>query len=56
MSDNKSAPVTAGIGMGSIIAGLISWSYTHSLGWTILHVFAGWFYVIYSWFKGRIHW
>ncbi|MHB0913551.1 MAG: hypothetical protein ACYC2Y_08915 [Armatimonadota bacterium] len=43
-------------GIGSVIAGLISWDATKSLGWTILHVIGSWIYVLYSWYIGRIHW
>jgi len=36
-----------GIGLGTLIAVLISYFKWHSLGWLILHGFFGWFYVIY---------
>jgi hypothetical protein len=36
-----------GIGLGTIIAVLISWIKWHSIGWAIVHGFFGWFYVIY---------
>lgn len=39
---------TAGIGIGSVLAGLISWTLNHSVMWALLHVFLGWFYVIYA--------
>jgi hypothetical protein len=47
--------VTVGVGSGSIIAGLISWEYTHAILWTLLHVALGWFYVIYCLIVGRVH-
>ena len=37
----------AGIGLGTLIAVLISWSMWKSVGWAILHGILGWFYVIY---------
>lgn len=36
-----------GIGLGSIIAVLASWSRNESILWAILHAFLGWLYVIY---------
>lgn len=38
---------SGGLGIGSVIAGIMSWSTFHSVGWCILHVILGWFYVIY---------
>lgn len=39
-----------GIGLGTIIAVLISWIKWHSIGWAIVHGFLGWLYVIYYFF------
>lgn len=36
-----------GIGLGTLIAVLISWSMWQSVGWAIVHGFLSWFYVIY---------
>jgi hypothetical protein len=36
-----------GIGIGSIIAVVISWSVNHSILWCLIHGIFGWFYVIY---------
>ena len=36
-----------GIGLGTLVAVLISWSLYHSVGWAILHAICGWFYVLY---------
>ena len=41
---NKSS---AGIGLGSVLAIIISWSLNHSILWAIIHGLFGWFYVIY---------
>ena len=38
---------STGIGLGTIIAVLLSWTTWHSLGWAIVHGIFGWFYVIY---------
>ncbi len=46
---------TIGVGSGSVIAGLISWQYTQSVLWTLLHVILGWLYVIYMLIVGRAH-
>ncbi len=36
-----------GIGLGTIIAVVISWSANHSVIWAIIHGILGWLYVIY---------
>ena len=36
-----------GIGLGTLIAVIASWTVNHSIGWAILHGILGWFYVIY---------
>ena len=36
-----------GIGLGSIIAVVLSWSTWHSLLWAVIHGILGWLYVIY---------
>ncbi len=38
---------SSGIGLGSVIAVVISWDRNKSIGWAILHGIFGWFYVIY---------
>ncbi len=38
----------AAFGFGSIIALIISVALNHSFWWAILHLFLGWFYVIYA--------
>jgi hypothetical protein len=38
---------SGGLSLGGIIAVVCSWTVNHSLGWAILHFFAGWFYVAY---------
>ena len=47
MSDNNIQYRYGGIGMGSIIAMVLSYLKWHSLGWLIVHGFFSWFYVIY---------
>lgn len=37
----------SGIGIGSIIAIVASWSRNKSVLWAIFHAFCGWLYVIY---------
>ena len=39
--------VYSGIGLGEIIAVVLSYSINKSIGWAILHGIFGWFYVIY---------
>lgn len=58
MTEGKSgtsAATGAGVGMGAVLAGLISWDATQSLLWTILHMIEGWFYVIYCLFVHKAH-
>jgi len=38
---------TTGIGIGTVVAMLISWTAYHSIGWVVLHGILGWFYVVY---------
>jgi p-aminobenzoyl-glutamate transporter AbgT len=37
----------SGIGLGTILAVLLSWSVNHSILWVIIHGIFGWFYVLY---------
>ena len=37
----------SGIGLGSVIAVVISWMTNHSILWCLVHGLFGWFYVIY---------
>jgi hypothetical protein len=45
MSDRSGT--TGGIGLGTLIAVLASWTKWHSIGWAIVHGFLGWLYVLY---------
>ena len=41
--------VSGGIGLGSILAGVLSWMVNHSIFWVIVHGgFCGWLYVFYA--------
>ncbi len=48
-SGNHTTNVTvgSGIGIGTIIAIVASWSRNHSVLWAIVHGMLGWLYVIY---------
>jgi hypothetical protein len=39
--------MTVKIGLGTLIALILSWSANHSIFWLIVHGFLGWLYVIY---------
>lgn len=39
--------VETGVGLGSLLAIIISWSLNHSVLWAIIHGIFSWFYVIY---------
>lgn len=43
---NKSS-IGAGIGIGNIIAIVISWTANHSIIWALIHGLLGWVYIIY---------
>lgn len=36
-----------GLGLGTVLAIIISWSVNHSILWALVHGFLGWFYVVY---------
>ena len=40
--------VGPGVGLGTIIAVVVSWSRNKSILWAILHGILGWLYVIYA--------
>lgn len=46
MSDNNSSS-GGGIGLGSVIAAVLSYCKWHSIGYAILHALCGWIYIIY---------
>ncbi len=45
--DGNRVYINSGIGVGSIIAIVASWSRNKSVLWAIFHAFCGWLYVIY---------
>jgi hypothetical protein len=45
--NNSSSSCGGGIGIGTVIAILISWNLYHSVLWAAIHGFFGWGYVIY---------
>ena len=47
MSKNDSSG--AGIGIGGVLAFLLSWEQNHDLIWGIIHALFGWLYVVYHW-------
>jgi hypothetical protein len=49
MSDKtKNVTVSAGFPLGALVAGALSYHINSSIGYAILHLFCGWFYVIYA--------
>ena len=50
MAENNSSSA-GGVGIGSIVAGVLSYLKWHSVGYMILHAICGWIYVIYYAFK-----
>ncbi len=38
---------TPGIGLGSVIAVVLSWATNHSILWALLHGLCGWLYILY---------
>lgn len=51
--DNLNINVSNGVGLGSTLAIVISWSLNKSIGWAILHGIFSWFYVLYYVLKLR---
>lgn len=49
-TDEYARPVyiAPGVGLGTIIAVVVSWSRNHSILWAIVHGILGWLYVIYA--------
>jgi hypothetical protein len=45
--------VAPGVGLGTIIAVVVSWSRNNSILWAIVHGILGWLYVIYVLIVGR---
>lgn len=50
---NQPVYLAPGVGLGTIIAVVISWSRNKSILWAILHGIFGWFYVIYAIIVGK---
>jgi hypothetical protein len=42
-----------GIGLGTIIAVVVSWNRNKSILWAIIHGFLGWLYIIYVLIVGK---
>ncbi len=40
-----------GIGIGTVVACIVSWSLNHSVIWALFHGFCGWFYLGYYFLK-----
>ena len=40
-------------GMGNALAMIMSWTLHQHIGWTILHGFFGWFYVLFYWLSSQ---
>jgi hypothetical protein len=36
-----------GIGLGSVLAAIVSWHVNQSILWATIHALFGWFYIIY---------
>ena len=47
--------IAPGIGLGTIIAVVISWGRNKSILWAIIHGLLGWLYVIYILLFGKKH-
>ncbi len=45
--------IAPGIGLGTIVAVVISWSRNKSILWAIVHGILGWLYVIYILIAGK---
>lgn len=43
----NSITVSSGLGIGNILAGMLSWQVNHDILWCIFHTICSWFYVLY---------
>lgn len=43
----SSRSTSTGLGVGNVIAAVLSWTVNHSILWAILHCIFGWFYIVY---------
>lgn len=50
---NQPVYLAPGVGLGTIIAVVISWSRNKSIVWAIIHGLLGWLYVIYALIVGK---
>lgn len=53
MGNGSGIYIGPGVGLGTIIAVVISWSRNKSVLWTIVHGILGWLYVIYALIVGK---
>jgi p-aminobenzoyl-glutamate transporter AbgT len=47
MEKNTETAIDCGIGIGSVLAMILSYSINKSILWCLLHCFLGWIYVVY---------
>lgn len=50
---NQTVYLAPGVGLGTIVAIVLSWSRNKSIIWAIVHGIFGWFYVIYAVIVGK---
>ena len=50
---NQPVYLAPGVGLGTIIAVVISWSRNKSILWAIIHGILGWLYIIYALIVGK---
>jgi len=54
-NQTKSIEVSSGgLGIGSVIAAILSWTTNHSVLWCILHTLLGWLYVVFWLFVHKL--
>jgi hypothetical protein len=46
-NSTSSSAVSTGVGVGAVMAAVLSWSVSQSAGYMFLHTLCGWLYVIY---------
>ena len=44
---SRKSSIGAGIGIGNIIAAVLSWTVNHSILWAIIHGILSWLYIVY---------
>ena len=48
MAKRKRVVVESAYGIGGLLAAIVSWTINKSVLWAMVHLFFGWFYIMYA--------